>query len=924
MLTFGPLAFAAPWILTALAALPLIWWLLRVTPPAPRRIAFPAVRLLFGLRPSEETPARTPWWLLLLRLFLATLIIVALAQPLINPGARLVGDGPLLLVTDDGWAAAANWPARTRALADMIDQAERGNRPVAVLTTAPPADGSPLAVSGLMPAAAARRLIDGLEPKPWPVDRAGAVRALKDGDLPLPIESVWLSDGVSAEDRTGEADELARLLIRFGPAAVVREPDADLARLLAPPETAGSILVLEVQAPAAPAGEGEIRVRAVTESGQVIAVAPVAFAAGARTGSAQFDLPAEARNQIVRLELDGESTAGAVVLLDERWRRRPVGLVSGGALEYAQPLLSDTYYLGRALDPTAEIHAGALANLMELGLTVLILADVGQVVVPDRTQLDRWLDGGGILVRFAGPKLAESDGSLLPVPLRSGTRGLGGALTWTTPARLGAFAEDGPFFGLAIPDDVRVSRQVLAEPNLDLSDRTWARLADGTPLVTAEPRGKGWLVLFHVTATPQWSNLPLSGLFVEMLQRVVALSQGISGERSAVPLPPLSLLDGFGRLGAPGAGAEPARPEIFEDSAVGPGHAPGFYGSNEARRALNLSAGITPPVAIGDLTAALRQDSYGQSAEIDLLPWMLVAALIVLVIDTLAGLALGGQLRRVAAVTSVFAVSAVLLAFAPRPADAQAGAQGDDSFALAATLETRLAYVVTGNSALDEMSRAGLTGLSQILTVRTAIEPAAPMAVNIESDELAFFALLYWPIEPDQRDMSPEALAKIDTFMKSGGTIVFDTRDQQYAETSPNSFRRTTSVNGPGAQRLQGILAGLDIPPLAPVPDDHVLTKTFYLLRDFPGRWSGGTVWVERHAGGSNDGVSSIIIGSNDWASAWAIDGSGRALAAVVPGGAAQREMAFRFGINLVMYAFTGNYKADQVHIPAILERLGQ
>ena len=80
----------------------------------------------------------------------------------------------------------------------------------------------------------------------------------------------------------------------------------------------------------------------------------------------------------------------------------------------------------------------------------------------------------------------------------------------------------------------------------------------------------------------------------------------------------------------------------------------------------------------------------------------------------------------------------------------------------------------------------------------------------------------------------------------------------------------------------------------------------------------------ENQSGSTNDGVSSIVVGSNDWASAWAVDPQGRYMASPVPGGNQQREMAYRFGVNLVMYAFTGNYKADQVHIPAILERLGQ
>ena len=160
--------------------------------------------------------------------------------------------------------------------------------------------------------------------------------------------------------------------------------------------------------------------------------------------------------------------------------------------------------------------------------------------------------------------------------------------------------------------------------------------------------------------------------------------------------------------------------------------------------------------------------------------------------------------------------------------------------------------------------------------------------------------------------------------MKTGGTIVFDTLDNQTIELNTNTFSRGPSADGPGVRRLRELLSELDMPPLTPVPEDHVLTKAFYLMREFPGRHAGGVVWVENEAGAANDGVSSVIVGSNDWAAAWAIAAEGRYMASPVPGGAQQREMAYRFGVNLVMYAFTGNYKADQVHVPAILERLGQ
>src|ERR1700694_3330403 len=119
MLALGSLAFASPWLLAALAALPVIWWLLRVTPPAPRRIAFPAIRLLLGLVPREETPARTPWGVILLRTVIATVVI------------------------DDGWAAARDWSRRQAALLGILSEAEREDRPVVVVTTAPLASGEP-------------------------------------------------------------------------------------------------------------------------------------------------------------------------------------------------------------------------------------------------------------------------------------------------------------------------------------------------------------------------------------------------------------------------------------------------------------------------------------------------------------------------------------------------------------------------------------------------------------------------------------------------------------------------------------------------------------------------------------------------------------------------------------------------------------
>jgi hypothetical protein len=214
----------------------------------------------------------------------------------------------------------------------------------------------------------------------------------------------------------------------------------------------------------------------------------------------------------------------------------------------------------------------------------------------------------------------------------------------------------------------------------------------------------------------------------------------------------------------------------------------------------------------------------------------------------------------------------------------------------------------TGDARVDDVSARGLGGLTVMLARRTAAELGPPQPVQPGRDDLTFFPLIYWPVTAFY-ELDDVARLAVKEYLRNGGTILFDTQER-----------------GGGAQAaaLRDLAQGLDLPPLVPVGKDHVLTRSFYLLDAFPGRYAGAALWVERAGERVNDGVSPVVAGSSDWASAWALDETRRPIFPVVPGGERQREMAFRFGINLVMYVLTGNYKADQVHMPAIIKRLGQ
>jgi hypothetical protein len=866
--------FAAPLALLGLAALPVLYFLLKLYPPQTRRIKFPPLALLRGLAPGPRTPLRIPLWLLLLRLFATALIIIGMAGPALHPPKTLPGSGPILLVIDNGWASAADWPARI-ATANRLLAAAGITHAVAILATAPGAGGAAPRIQGFMTATKAAQVIAALQPEPWPVNRLQALAALQ--AVPVSTTRLYIADGIT--DGPGfeaflKALHPARVFSSFVMPALLSpatlNPDGSLGVHLLSGPASGAILAQDA-------------------NGNILARAPIN-----RHGEAKIQLPLPLANKITALRLDRSFSAGAVALLDDSSHAVIAGLTATGN-NAETPFLGPLYFIRRALPAGSQILTGPLGTLVADKVNLIILADT-PLSQAQQDIAHNFIADGGVLIRFAGPLTSSTPDSLYPSPLLGGERRLGGALSWSAPLHLAAFPTGAPLAGLTPDPNATISRQILADPTRLDPATVWASLSDGTPLVLGKRIGNGYLVSILTTANTDWSNLSLSGLFPALINRLTGLGRGAAPDpKHALPLK--YMLSAYGVVSS-ATGTASVIPGALPGTSISPDHPPGIYGAGGTNIALNLGGHVPVPVAAALPNAATLT---GNAPAFSLGGPLLAAGILLLVLDLAISLALRGLLK-----------FAFLLLFASL-ATATA-AKADD-----ATLQTELGYIITNDPATDQTSADGLGYLSAYVSAHTSAQLGNPAGLNPTVDDLNLYPLIYWPVRPGTPPLAPAACTALANYMAHGGLLMIDTKGSD-AGTPGSGAGFAPGV----AVALARATACLNLPPLEPLTTANILAHCFYIVREFPGRFAGAPVMVATAPARDADGVTPIIIGANDWAGAWARDSSGEPEQAPIPGGEDQRLIADRFGTNLVIYALTGSYKADQASAPILLDKLGQ
>ncbi|MDI2090654.1 DUF4159 domain-containing protein [Commensalibacter oyaizuii] len=915
--------FLNPYILFALLALPLVWFFLKATPPRPRTQSFPPITLLHQLQNNVQEAVHAPWWLILIRLLAITLCILGLARPVFTASTLSVqhSNKPILLVIDNGWASAPQWPQFISAASAIVTQSQQKDTPIHLLLTAPDVQNNPLKLKPLANTISPTLQLEDIHPQAWPVNRQAAAELIQKNQKKYQTV-YYLSDGIKQHHQDIFYNSLKAVhnLYEIQPQ---QDPISASTLLLTKPTLTANGITQPITL-LAKSFPQNLTLHAYTLKGELLTSAQKTIFANTTQTSIELTIPAEAQNKIDYLQINNSPSAGGTYLLDENSRKHVIGLwVTSNSAN--TPFVGSLYYLKKALAPLGEIKEGSLQQLLENPLSVLIIPDT--LITDEKTiqTLETWVKNGGMLIRFSGPLLAGStlnsqqssarSTALVPIPLLQGARELGGAMTWEKPQHLSAFSNNSPFYGLSIPKDVTISKQLLIEPNTDTDHFVWAKLEDGTPLVTHRTIGKGQIILFHTNSTPDWSSLPLSELFVSMLEKLIHISFGVETPQGDSLLRPISLLNSFGALETPSPYAQTIQTNAINKTIIDPHHPPGLYGESDFHAALNLGdhiQSLKPSAPVGKtLTLSPKSTSSYALSSICIL-----IGLLLILLDILLSMFLRGYLNK-----AVKTILPVLMLFCI--GEAAYAQSKDQAISPPAALQTRLAYILTHDPSVDLASKQGLEGLSGFINERTTLKLAQPEGVDPAKDDLAFYPILYWPITPN---IQPDAKrnSALNHYISHGGVILIDTQGHDSSATTEPIHPDLFSGEAPGAaEALKLATSELTIPTLSKLSDKDLLSRTFYILHDFPGRYDAMPIWISQNNPLINDGVSAVIVGENDWAHAWAVTSDGSFAYPIFPNTEKQRNLSYRFGMNLVMYALTGSYKADQVHVSALLRQLG-
>lgn len=903
--------------LLALGLIPLIWWVSRIIPPKPKTIIFPAKRFLSGLKSEKQEAKKAPVWLKIVRAIGLSALILAIANPILSfeKSSQEVLPKNIILVIEDSYSSAPDYENRQTELKTLMHNLRAKTAPDTqyfLIKTSEQFNGALGSLIEPMDLSSIEMRAAGIKPSPLFFDHWDVAKILE--KIPNKAKIYYFSDGL---EHMG-SQNLRRIMENKAVGKIeIYSPKSN--------KNAGLIEVTRTNTGFEYQYNSVDNTRAVRVDFYSANHVKIASGSGVRgRGSLQIDN--STARKAAYAKISDVNSAAAVLLFDSFDKRQIIGLEKSA--EADQPILSDNHYIKAAGKQFADLYLDDIENLVKAQVNAIVLGDRAGFSTKEAQELEKYVKQGGMLVRYIGPQAISAKDDLLPAKFKSEARNIKDALG-VKPLTIAQFARESPFYGLELPSGANPSI-ISTFDDTEQTPLIWARLTDGTPFISATKLGEGEIVAIHTSAAPYWSDIAFSGLQVGLLKRIISRSQSPILPQSIrptdLPLNPNMLIDGFGNIVEAPNNANPIQIETQKQIRPNANQLPGIYENFETRLIIQAYNGETSFEPVKTLSPNFTSLSDQANNNFRLQPLFLLLALGVFLFDGLFSI---GTIKSIRGLfSSLFSKfkKPVLKVFACLLIGGLLNFQ-TTNFASAQTINAgqgigksseikhgiQLAFISANNTASDEIVFNGLNELKAALNNRTSVRASKivkinPLEIDPFANELALYPIIYWRLADNPTPLGINSQRALNQYMRNGGLLFVDTRG---AGLSPAAARANTQI----------ALRGLIVPPLEQVGQSHVLAKSFYLLAGFPGRYGGARLWAQSMASlnvSANDGVSPIIIGDGDYAYAWA----NKPANTVISNEAIARNAAINTGINIYFYALTGQYKADQVHVPAILERL--
>ena len=903
------IAFTYPFALLLLVFSPVIWKFLKSKPLTVELKKFPAISLISKIKSIDNTFENNSLLIIILRFLIFVLLVIALSKPYFKNVAKNVELKQILLIVDDSWESGINWYSKIEKIKSLLDSNSLENISYTLVTSSKVNENKFKFLKNKN-SSEILAFVNSIKPNSWNSDFNELFKFLET-DIKSYEKIFWFTESLISESKKNFF-----LKIKDNNLKIIQSLNKELSPLifLKEQKIKGNYIfeiydfnkfyknvVIDCY---------DIRDRLILRKN-----VKGSDKSNSDWNITQVDLriAKEFDDSIIYFHFNNLMSSTAKVMKTNISGQKKVGIIQPNYSKKIIEFNRANFYIENAMKSDHDISTGSVSDLISKKISLMFSDDFDSSFISEEEKIINWIKSGGTFVKFGGEKFLNTINKQTNKKFfgifepESDPVNLDHELSFRKDLSLKNFKKGNLFYGLIVNEKVKVNKYIELKKNLEFKNlQHLAYLENGAPLISEFEIGKGKLVFFHIPANTNWSTLPLSILFVNILEKLNLYSKGVKENSNNQIFKPFKILDGLGTFEDPSLNTmnlneKDLRKNTYQLNYQNP---PGIYKNKSDLYGLNMPNYLKDKKYTFSFPDEYLINEFNKFEVKNLRKNIVFCILFLFLLETFLTL----QNRDIFKIKffrsstkflSLILIITTVLTFKVESADQ----------VINKVNTTKLAYVKTGNKEVDEISKNGILSISEYITSKTSVILDSPDEVDLEEHDIFFYPILYFPFINSKETVGEKKIRKLQNFINNGGILIFDCK---------NNFEKFFIDDC-----LDDILLNfkdLDISSPIKLQNKNTLSKSFYLLKEFPGRRN-QDVFVSFNNQINNNEVVSVIFGINDWSGSWAKSDNGFELP-ILSGTEEQRTLSFRFGVNIVVYSLTGNYKSDQVHIPEILKRM--